>query len=41
MLDTFGFVCVAFVAGALALFGPKFVYQAYVRQPGNGMDSAT
>ncbi|XP_067929228.1 protein spinster homolog 1-like [Watersipora subatra] len=29
MLNTFGFVCVAFVTGALALFAPSFVYDGY------------
>ena len=29
MLDTFGFVCVAYVAGALALFAPSFIHLAY------------
>lgn len=35
MLSTFGFTCVAFVAGALAWWGPKFIYLGLVSQPGN------
>ncbi|XP_058827467.1 protein spinster isoform X1 [Topomyia yanbarensis] len=35
MLSTAGFTCVAFVAGALAWWGPKFIYLGLVSQPGN------
>jgi hypothetical protein len=35
MLSTAGFTCVAFVAGALAWFGPKFMYLGLKTQPGN------
>ena len=36
MLDTLGFTCVAFVAGALALFAPEFMSNAYTEL---GIDS--
>lgn len=39
MLSTFGFTCVAFVAGALAWWGPKFIHSGLVLQP--GMANAT
>lgn len=29
VLDTLGFTCVAFIAGALALFAPSFIHNAY------------
>uniref|UniRef100_A0A1Q3FWR3 Putative sugar transporter/spinster transmembrane protein n=2 Tax=Culex tarsalis TaxID=7177 RepID=A0A1Q3FWR3_CULTA len=35
MLSTAGFTCVAFVAGALAWWGPKFIHLGLVSQPGN------
>lgn len=35
MLSTAGFTCVAFVAGALAWWGPKFIHSGLVMQPGN------
>ncbi|KAG5672595.1 hypothetical protein PVAND_002711 [Polypedilum vanderplanki] len=35
MLSTAGFTCVAFVAGALAWFGPKFMHLGLQMQPGN------
>ncbi|XP_016985369.1 protein spinster isoform X1 [Drosophila rhopaloa] len=35
MLSTAGFTCVAFVAGALAWWGPSFIYQGMRMQPGN------
>lgn len=35
MLSTAGFTCVAFVAGALAWFGPKFMHLGLKMQPGN------
>ncbi|XP_011296057.2 protein spinster isoform X1 [Musca domestica] len=35
MLSTAGFTCVAFVAGALAWWGPKFIYLGLKMQPGN------
>lgn len=35
MLSTAGFTCVAFVAGALAWWGPKFIYLGIKLQPGN------
>lgn len=35
MLSTAGFTCVAFVAGALAWFGPKFMHLGLQLQPGN------
>lgn len=35
MLSTLGFTCVAFVAGALAWWGPKFIYLGMKMQPGN------
>lgn len=35
MLSTAGFTCVAFVAGALAWFGPKFMYLGLRSQPGS------
>ncbi|KAL5289149.1 SPNS3 family protein [Megaselia abdita] len=35
MLSTCGFTCVAFVAGALAWWGPKFIHSGLVMQPGN------
>lgn len=35
MLSTAGFTCVAFVAGALAWWGPKFIYLGLRMQPGN------
>lgn len=35
MLSTAGFTCVAFVAGALAWFGPKFMHLGLKLQPGN------
>lgn len=35
MLSTAGFTCVAFVAGALAWFGPKFMHLGLKSQPGN------
>lgn len=34
MLSTGGFTCVAFVAGALAWFGPKFMHLGLQMQPG-------
>lgn len=34
MLSTAGFTCVAFVAGALAWFGPKFMHLGLKQQPG-------
>ncbi|CAH1729504.1 unnamed protein product [Chironomus riparius] len=34
MLSTAGFTCVAFVAGALAWFGPKFMHLGLKMQPG-------
>lgn len=39
MLSTAGFTCVAFVAGALAWWGPKFIYLGIKTQPGgSGVD---
>lgn len=35
MLSTAGFTCVAFVAGALAWWAPKFIYLGFKMQPGN------
>lgn len=35
MLSTAGFTCVAFVAGALAWWGPKFMHLGLKMQPGN------
>lgn len=35
MLSTFGFTCVAFVAGALAWWGPSFIHLGMQLQPGN------
>ncbi|XP_053677259.1 protein spinster [Anopheles nili] len=35
MLSTAGFTCVAFVAGALAWWGPKFIHLGLMSQPGN------
>lgn len=35
MLSTAGFTCVAFVAGALAWWGPKFIYLGLKTQSGN------
>uniref|UniRef100_U5EK81 Putative sugar transporter/spinster transmembrane protein n=1 Tax=Corethrella appendiculata TaxID=1370023 RepID=U5EK81_9DIPT len=35
MLSTIGFTCVAFVAGALAWWGPKFIHSGLQLQPGN------
>uniref|UniRef100_A0A2M4BH73 Putative sugar transporter/spinster transmembrane protein n=1 Tax=Anopheles marajoara TaxID=58244 RepID=A0A2M4BH73_9DIPT len=35
MLSTAGFTCVAFVAGALAWWGPKFIHLGLTSQPGN------
>ena len=35
MLSTAGFTCVAFVTGALAWWGPKFIYLGLILQPGN------
>lgn len=35
MLSTLGFTCVAFVTGALAWWGPKFMYYGLSLQPGN------
>ncbi|KAM7345257.1 lysolipid transporter protein spinster isoform 2-T2 [Cochliomyia hominivorax] len=35
MLSTAGFTCVAFVAGALAFWAPKFIYLGFKMQPGN------
>ncbi|KAH8252731.1 hypothetical protein KR032_001498 [Drosophila birchii] len=35
MLSTAGFTCVAFVAGALAWWGPSFIYLGLKMQPGN------
>ncbi|KAH8400771.1 hypothetical protein KR009_000939 [Drosophila setifemur] len=35
MLSTAGFTCVAFVAGALAWWGPSFIYLGMKLQPGN------
>lgn len=35
MLSTAGFTCVAFVAGALSWFGPKFMHLGLRMQPGN------
>jgi MFS transporter, Spinster family, sphingosine-1-phosphate transporter len=35
MLSTGGFTCVAFVAGALAWWGPKFIHLGIKLQPGN------
>uniref|UniRef100_A0A2Y9D1M0 Major facilitator superfamily (MFS) profile domain-containing protein n=1 Tax=Anopheles dirus TaxID=7168 RepID=A0A2Y9D1M0_9DIPT len=35
MLSTAGFTCVAFVAGALAWWGPKFIHLGLLSQPGN------
>jgi MFS family permease len=35
MLSTAGFTCVAFVAGALAWWGPKFMHLGLQMQPGN------
>ncbi|XP_065366601.1 protein spinster isoform X1 [Calliphora vicina] len=35
MLSTAGFTCVAFVAGALAWWAPKFIYLGLKMQPGN------
>ncbi|XP_073848475.1 lysolipid transporter protein spinster isoform X1 [Musca autumnalis] len=35
MLSTAGFTCVAFVAGALAWWGPKFIFLGLKMQPGN------
>lgn len=34
MLSTAGFTCVAFVTGALAWWGPKFMYLGLKLQPG-------
>lgn len=35
MLSTAGFTCVAFVAGALAWWGPSFIHLGMSLQPGN------
>ena len=35
VLSTAGFTCVAFVAGALAWWAPKFIYLGLKMQPGN------
>ncbi|XP_055849862.1 protein spinster isoform X3 [Episyrphus balteatus] len=35
MLSTMGFTCVTFVAGALAWWGPKYIYLGLRMQPGN------
>lgn len=35
MLSTAGFTCVAFVAGALSWWGPKFMHLGTQLQPGN------
>uniref|UniRef100_A0A6M2E1V1 Putative sugar transporter/spinster transmembrane protein n=1 Tax=Xenopsylla cheopis TaxID=163159 RepID=A0A6M2E1V1_XENCH len=35
MLSTAGFTCVAFVTGALAWWGPKFIHSGMKLQPGN------
>lgn len=35
MLSTLGFTCVAFVTGALAWWGPEFMYYGLKLQPGN------
>ncbi|XP_026480596.1 protein spinster-like isoform X2 [Ctenocephalides felis] len=35
MLSTAGFTCVAFVTGALAWWGPKFIHSGMILQPGN------
>ncbi|XP_049850079.1 protein spinster [Schistocerca gregaria] len=35
MLSTLGFTCVAFVAGALAWWGPMFIHYGLVLQPGH------
>ncbi|XP_068146304.1 protein spinster isoform X1 [Drosophila tropicalis] len=35
MLSTAGFTCVAFVTGALAWWGPSFIYSGMKMQPGN------
>uniref|UniRef100_A0A182ULB0 Major facilitator superfamily (MFS) profile domain-containing protein n=1 Tax=Anopheles melas TaxID=34690 RepID=A0A182ULB0_9DIPT len=35
MLSTAGFTCVAFVTGALAWWGPKFIHLGLISQPGN------
>ncbi|XP_067010807.1 protein spinster isoform X3 [Anabrus simplex] len=35
MLSTAGFTCVAFVAGALAWWGPTFIHAGLILQPGN------
>ncbi|KAL7735945.1 hypothetical protein ACLKA6_002383 [Drosophila palustris] len=35
MLSTAGFTCVAFVAGALAWWGPKYIHLGLKMQPGN------
>jgi hypothetical protein len=35
MLSTFGFTCVAFVTGALAWWGPKFIHQGLQLQQGS------
>ncbi|XP_055916682.1 protein spinster isoform X2 [Eupeodes corollae] len=35
MLSTIGFTCVTFVAGALAWWGPKYIYLGLRMQPGN------
>lgn len=35
MLSTLGFMCVAFVAGALAWWGPTFIHRGIILQPGN------
>lgn len=35
MLSTLGFTCVAFVTGALAWWGPKFMHLGLKLQPGN------
>ncbi|XP_035906094.1 protein spinster isoform X4 [Anopheles stephensi] len=35
MLSTLGFTCVAFVTGALAWWGPKFIHLGLISQPGN------
>lgn len=35
MLSTLGFMCVAFVTGALAWWGPTFIHRGIILQPGS------
>lgn len=39
MLSTAGFTCVAFATGALAFFGPKFLYKGFKLIPGHTGDA--